>query len=104
LPGAKWRCSAYYRLPVPRCLSPVACFPFPGLPAIASGFAKATPDESGEGGFPFPDVAFSQQVIHNGVWPSVHVTNHQIRVKIDQKGDVFRQKGIKKARVSSCPS
>jgi hypothetical protein len=30
--------------------------------------------------------------------------NHQIRVKIDQKGDVFRQKGIKKARISSCPS
>jgi len=30
--------------------------------------------------------------------------NHQIRVKIGQKGDVFRQKGIKKARISSCPS
>jgi len=30
--------------------------------------------------------------------------NHQIRVKIDQKGDVFRQKAIKKARISSCPS
>jgi len=30
--------------------------------------------------------------------------NRQIRVKIDQKGDVFRQKGIKKARISSCPS
>ena len=30
--------------------------------------------------------------------------NHQIRVKINQKGDVFRQKGIKKARISSCPS
>jgi len=43
-------------------------------------------------------------VIHNGVCPSVHVTNHQIWVKIDQKGDVFRQKGIKKARISSCPS
>jgi len=43
-------------------------------------------------------------VIHNGVWPSVHVTNHQIRVKIDQKGDVFRQKAIKKARIPSCPS
>jgi len=34
----------------------------------------------------------------------VHVKNHQIRVKNDQKGDVFRQKGIKKARISSCPS
>jgi len=54
--------------------------------------------------FPVPDVAFSQQVIHNGVCPRVHVANHQIRVKIDQKGDVFRQKGIKKARISSCPS
>jgi hypothetical protein len=43
-------------------------------------------------------------VIHNGVCPCVHVKNHQIRVKIDQKGDVFRQKGIKKARISSCPS
>ena len=43
-------------------------------------------------------------VIHNGVCPRVHVKNHQIRVKIDQKDDVFRQKGIKKARISSCPS
>ena len=43
-------------------------------------------------------------VIHNGVCTSVHVKNRQIRVKIDQKGDVFRQKGIKKARISSCPS
>ena len=43
-------------------------------------------------------------VIHNGVCTSVHVKNRQIRVKIDQKGDVFRQKAIKKARVSSCPS
>jgi hypothetical protein len=49
-------------------------------------------------------VAFSQQVIHSGVCQKGHVKNHQIRVKIDQKGDVFRQKGIKKARISSCPS
>ena len=49
-------------------------------------------------------VAFSQQVIHNGVCPRVHVKNHQIRVKIDQKGDVFRQKAIKNERISSCPS
>jgi len=54
--------------------------------------------------FPIPDVAFSQQVMHNGSCPIVHVKNHQIRIKIDQKGDVFRQKGIKKARISSCPS
>jgi len=54
--------------------------------------------------FPIPDVAFSQQVIHSGVCQKVPVKNHQIRVKIDQKGDVFRQKGIKKARISSCPS
>ena len=44
------------------------------------------------------------KVIHNGVWQCVHVKNHQIRVKIDQKGDVYRQKAIKKARISSCPS
>jgi len=44
------------------------------------------------------------EVVHNGVCPSVHVTNHQIRVKIDQKGDVFRQKAIKNERISSCPS
>jgi hypothetical protein len=50
------------------------------------------------------DVAFLHQVIHSGVCEKVHVKNHQIRVKIDQKGDVFRQKAIKKARISSCPS
>jgi hypothetical protein len=44
------------------------------------------------------------KVIHNGVCPSVHVKNHQIRIKIDQKGDVFRQKAIKNERISSCPS
>ena len=84
------------------CVSPG--FLFPGLPAIASGFAKATPDEWAKCGFPVPDVAFSQQVIHNGVRPKVPVKNHQIRVKIDQKGDVFHQKAIKNARISSCPS
>jgi hypothetical protein len=46
----------------------------------------------------------ASKVIHNGVCPCVHVTNHQIRVKIDQKGDVFRQKAIKNERKSSCPS
>ena len=30
--------------------------------------------------------------------------NHQIRVKIGQKGDRFRPKPIKTARISSCPS
>jgi len=44
------------------------------------------------------------RVIHSGVCQKGHVKNHQIRVKIDQKDDVFRQKGIKKARISSCPS
>jgi len=43
-------------------------------------------------------------VIHSGVCPKVPVKFHQIRVKIDQKGDVFRQKGIKNERISSCPS
>ena len=44
------------------------------------------------------------KVIHNGVCTSVHVKNPQIRVKIGQKGDVFRQKAIKNERISSCPS
>jgi hypothetical protein len=44
------------------------------------------------------------KVIHNGVWPFVHVKNRQIRVKIGQKGDVFRQKAIKNERISSYPS
>ena len=49
-------------------------------------------------------IPIGTEVVHNGVCTSVHVQNHQIRVKIDQKGDVFRQKGTKKARISSCPS
>ena len=50
------------------------------------------------------NVVFSQQVIHNGVCPCVHVKNRQIRVKIGQKGDRFRSKPIKTERISSCPS
>jgi hypothetical protein len=42
--------------------------------------------------FPIPDVAFSQQVIHNGVCPCVHVKFRQIRVKIDQNGVKFGSK------------
>ena len=36
--------------------------------------------------------------------PNRPCKNRQIRVKIDQKGDVFRQKAIKIERISSCPS
>ena len=44
-----------------------------------------------------------------GSYPQRHMQmrackTRQIRVKIDQKGDVFRQKAIKKARIPSCPS
>jgi len=89
----------------------VSCFPFPvpvpGSPFPVPAFSLGT----GVPRFPSPhSLAFivylstAPKVIHNGVWQCVHVKNHQIRVKIDQKGDVYRQKAIKKARISSCPS
>jgi hypothetical protein len=80
--------------------------PFPGLPA--SGGPRSL---SASGGSLRPAVPFftdflpiGMEVIHNGSSQLSHVKFHQIRVKIDQKGDVFRQKAIKKARISSCPS
>jgi hypothetical protein len=79
-------------VPVPRSLFPVPAFlPSHRCPQVSRSL------------FPVPRSRLLG-VIHNGVWPCVHVKNRQIRVKIDQKGDVFRQKGIKKARISSCPS
>jgi len=105
---------------LPAVASAKAGSPFPGLPAIASGFAKATPDESGEGGFPpfFPAARVSPGFRHpvfRSLFPAFGsyaqrrmpmraCKNHQIRVKIDQNGDVFRQKAIKNERISSCPS
>jgi len=71
---------------------------FLSLPA--AGGALAFPSSP----FFMDSLPIGTEVVHNGVCTSVHVKNHQIRVKIDQKGDVFRQKGIKKARISSCPS
>ena len=58
-------------------------------------------------GFRFP--VFRSRFPAFGSYPQRHMhmrpcKSRQIRVKIDQKGDVFRQKAIKKARVSSCPS
>jgi hypothetical protein len=48
----------------------------------------------------YPDVAFLQQVIHNDVWPSIHVTNHQIRVKIGQNGvKIVSKSGQKGAQI-----
>ena len=63
---------------------PSPCSPFPGLPA--------------SGGFPIPDVAFSQQVMHSGVCTCVHVTNRQIRVKIGQNGVKIGSKKAKKGQ------
>ena len=53
------------RFPGPRSPFPVPRSRFPGLPARLKG------------GFPIPDVAFSQQVFHNGVCASVHVKSHR---------------------------
>jgi len=109
--------NSFPRLGLQKRVSPG--FPFPGLPAsggparCSSGFPErrrvpafaarhGCPQVSGRP-FPVPRSPLLG-VIHNGVCPSVHVKNRQIRVKIDQKGDVFRQKAIKKARISSCPS
>ena len=83
--------------------------PFPGLPAIA--WAKAgsrlCPWARVSPGFRFPVPCSPFPAF--GSYPQRRMPirpckNRQIRVKIDQKGDVFRQKGIKKARISSCPS
>jgi len=85
-------------------------FRFPGLPA-SGGFpvprsrlrspARVSP------GFLFPVPCSPFPAF--GSYPQRRMPmrpckNRQIRVKIDQKGDVFRQKGIKKARIPSCPS
>ena len=89
---------AGFRFPVPRSRFPALCrrLPFWQFPR-PSPLRPSVP-------FLLHFSPIGTEVVHNGVWPCVHVTNHQIRVKIDQKGDVFRQKGIKKARISSCPS
>jgi len=81
------------RLPVPRSrfpavVRPAACPPLAG--PSATFFVDFLP--------------IGTAVIHNGSCQLSHVKFRQIRVKIDQKGDVFRQKAIKKARISSCPS
>jgi hypothetical protein len=93
----------------------VPCSPFPVPAFIAlrtrNSFSRLGLQKQVSPGFRFSAplllivyLSTASKVIHNGVWPCVHVKNRQIRVKIDQKGDVFRQKTIKKARVSSCPS
>jgi hypothetical protein len=92
----KNRCPQVSGAPFP---VPVPGSPFP-VPALL--YNHRCPQVSGCP-FPVPGSPLLG-VIHNGVCQCVHVTNHQIRVKIGQNGDVFRQKGIKKARVSSCPS
>ena len=84
------------RLPFWQFPRPAACPPLAG-PSVPQSLSPSVPFL-----LHFPPIG--TEIVHNGVCPSVHVTNHQIRVKIDQKGDVFRQKGIKKARISSCPS
>ena len=85
-------------------------FRFPGLPA-SGGFpardSRLCPSARVSPGFLFPVPRSPFPAF--GSYPQRRMPirpckNHQIRVKIDQKGDVFRQKGIKKARISSCPS
>jgi hypothetical protein len=68
---------------------PVPCSPFPvprsRFPVPSSRLCPVGHGCPRVSGSPFP-VPRSRLlgVIHNGVWPSVHVTNHQLRVKIDQ--------------------
>jgi hypothetical protein len=90
------RVSPGFRLPVPRPLFPVPRSRFPPFPLarVSPCFRFPVPCS------PFP--AFGSYPQRR--MPIRPCKNHQIRVKIDQKDDVFRQKGIKKARVSSCPS
>jgi hypothetical protein len=119
--SGRWPPSAILAVPlslVPRFRFPVPCSPFP-VPRFRPYSALRTRNSCSRLGLQkqvSPGFRFSAplllivylstapKVIHNGVCPSVHVKNHQIRVKIDQKGDVFRQKAIKNERISSCPS
>ena len=80
--------------PAPCSRFPVPCSRLSPQARVSPGFRFPVP------GSPFP--AFGSYPQRR--MPICPCKNHQIRVKIDQKGDVFRQKGIKKARVSSCPS
>jgi hypothetical protein len=73
-------CNSFARLDLQKQVSPDFRLPVPGSPFPAFG-------------------SYPQRRM-----PMRPCKNRQIRVKIDQKGDVFRQKAIKNARISSCPS
>jgi len=80
----------FWQFPCPSaCPPPASLWRVPAVRRCRCNSALRTPHSALR-------VAFSQQVIHNGVWPYVHVANRQIRVKIGQNGVKIGSKKVKK--------